>query len=87
MARFAAFGVFLLAAGVLAWMHRDDLFPPEATMADDQVALCVAERSAVIGRMVADGTVDAGRAARFTARAEAICHAQAGPGSGPPPRQ
>ncbi len=29
-ARVAASGVFLLAAGALAWMHRDDIFPPEA---------------------------------------------------------
>ena len=30
-ARVAAFGVFLLAVGALAWMHRDDIFPPEKT--------------------------------------------------------
>ncbi len=56
-ARVAAFGVFLLAAGALTRMHRDDVFPPEALPADDPVALCVAGRWAGIDEMVADGTV------------------------------
>ena len=64
-ARVAAFGVFLLAAGALAWMHRDDIFPPEAVPADDPVALCVAGRWAGIDAMVADGTVDTARAELF----------------------
>ncbi len=76
-ARVAAFGVFLLAAGALVWMHRDDIFPPEKTAADDPVARCVAGHWAGIDEMVNDGTVDA-------ARAEALCQAQAGQGSGPP---
>ncbi len=82
--RVAAFGVFLLAAGALAWMHRDDIFPPEKTAADDPVALCVAGRWAGIDEMVADGTVDTVRAELFNARAEALCQAQLGQGSGPP---
>ncbi len=86
-ARVAAFGVFLLAVGALAWMHRDDIFPPEKTAADDPVALCVAGRWAGIDEMVADGTVDTARAALFKSRAEALCQAQAGQGSGPPPRR
>ncbi|MCH8155571.1 MAG: hypothetical protein IH786_09970 [Proteobacteria bacterium] len=87
-ARVAAFGMFLLAAGALAWMHRDDVFPPAALPADDPVALCVAGRWAGrwagIDEMVADGTVDTARAELFKARAEALCQAQAGQGSGPP---
>ena len=83
-ARVAAFGVFLLAVGALAWMHRDDIFPPEKTAADDPVALCIAGRWAGIDEMVADGTVDTARAELFKARAEALCQAQAGQGSGPP---
>ncbi len=88
-ARVAAFGVFLLAVGALAWMHRDDIFPPEKTAADDPVALCIAGRWAGIDEMVADGTVDTARAELFKARAEALCQAQAGQGQGPPlpPRQ
>ncbi len=84
-ARVAAFGVFLLAVGALAWMHRDDIFPPETVPADDPVALCVAGRWAGIDEMVADGTVDTARAELFKSRAEALCQAQAGQGSGPPP--
>ncbi|MCH8998476.1 MAG: hypothetical protein IID48_09470, partial [Proteobacteria bacterium] len=72
-ARVAAFGVFLLAVGALAWMHRDDIFPPEVVPADDPVARCVAERWAGIDGMVADGTVDTARAEPFKARAEALC--------------
>ncbi len=86
-ARVAAFGVFLLAVGALAWMHRDDIFPPAAVPADDPVAHCVAGRWAGIDQMVADGTVDTARAELFKSRAEALCQAQAGQGSGPPPRQ
>ncbi len=71
-ARVAAFGVFLLAAGALAWMHRDDVFPPEALPPDDPVALCVAGRWAGIDEMVADGTVDRVRAVPFKSRAEAL---------------
>ncbi len=83
-ARVAAFGVFLLAAGALAWMHRDDIFPPDVVPADNPVALCVAGRWAGIDEMVADGTVDTARAALFKSRAEALCQAQHGQGSGPP---
>ena len=83
-ARVAALAVFLLAAAALGWVHRDDIFPPEKTAADDPVALCVAGRWAGIDGMVADGTVDTARAALFKARAEALCWAQAGQGSGPP---
>ena len=88
-ARVAAFGVFLLAVGALAWMHRDDIFPPEAVPADDPVAFCVAERWAGIDEMMADGTVDTARGELFKARAEALCQAQLGQGGGPPtpPRQ
>jgi hypothetical protein len=85
LARLVAFGIFLLAAGALAWIHRDDLFPPEETAANDPVALCVAERSAGIDKMVADGTVDNARAGLFKSRAEALCQAQVGEASGPPP--
>jgi hypothetical protein len=88
LARVVALGVFLLAGAALAWMHRDDLFGPEAgAPAEDPVALCVAGRWAGIDAMVEDGVVDAARAAQFKARAEALCRAQHGPGAGPPPVQ
>ena len=76
-----------MAVGAFAWMHRDDILAPDKTAAEDPVALCVAARWAGIDEMVADGTVDAARAELFEARAEALCQARPGPGSGPPPRQ
>lgn len=73
-------------AALLAWIHRDDLLPPEAAVAaDDPVAKCLAERSADIDKMRQDGVVDPDRAKLFKSRAEALCQAQFGAGSGPPP--
>ena len=88
-ARLAALGVFLGAALALAWVHRDDLFPPQAAAAraaDDPVARCLAARSKVIDKMRADGAIGDDRAALFKNRAEALCVAQEGQGAGPPPR-
>lgn len=87
LARFCAVGVALLMAAVLAFMHRDDLFPPEraAMSPDDPVARCLAERAEDIDRMAAEGTVTAQQAELFKSRAEALCQAQLGGGSGPPP--
>lgn len=86
VARVGAFLIFLSAAATLAWMHRDDLIPSEtAAAADDPVAKCLAERSADIDQMRQDGVVDADRAVLFKSRAEALCQAQLGQGSGPPP--
>lgn len=77
-ARLVAFAVFLLAGAALGYIHRDDLFPPDAApVADDPVARCIDERGAGIDRMAADGTIDAARAKLFKARAEALCQAQA----------
>ena len=85
-ARVAALGVFLCAAAAIAFMHRDDLIPPEpsATLAaDDPVALCLAARAADIDKMQADGVIDEAQATLFKSRAEALCQAQQGQG-GPP---
>ncbi len=88
-ARLAALGVFLCAGAALAWLHRDDLMPPQAAAtrpADDPVALCLAARAKDIDQMQADGVIDDGQAALFKSRAEALCQAQEGQGAGPPPR-
>ena len=92
VARMAALGVAVLAALALGYIHRDDLFPPDAGSADaaaaDPVALCLAERSADIDGMVTDGTIDEARAALFKSRAEALCQSTVGGGNNaPPPRQ
>ena len=87
-ARFAALAVAVLAALALVYIHRDDLFPPETAAADvaaDPVALCLAERSADIDRMVAEGVVDEARAALFKSRAEALCQTTVGGGNNAPP--
>ncbi len=89
VARFCALGVALLMAAALAFMHRDDIFPPEQAAADpdDPVALCFAERAKDIDALLAEGTINAQQADLFKNRAEALCQAQLGGGSGPPPPQ
>ena len=54
-ARLCAVGVALLMAAALAFMHRDDLFPPQqaAVNPDDPVALCFAERAKDIDNLLA----------------------------------
>ncbi|MEO3429249.1 hypothetical protein AAFN88_10360 [Pelagibius sp. CAU 1746] len=73
----------------LAFMHRDDLFPPEQAVAapDDPVALCFAERAKDIDNMLAEGTINAQQAGLFKGRAEALCQAQLGGGGPPAPPQ
>ncbi|NNG03069.1 MAG: hypothetical protein HKM95_03090 [Inquilinus sp.] len=84
-ARLVAVGCAVLCAVALAYIHRDDLLgSDEATAANDPVAACLAERAADIDRMVADGVVDTDRATLFKSRAEALCQATVGGGSGPP---
>ena len=86
VARVCALGIALLMAAALGWMHREDLFPPEAAApaADDPVALCLAERAADIDRMADEGTISSAQAELFKSRAEALCQAQVGQGGGPP---
>jgi hypothetical protein len=90
-ARICALGVALLMAAALAFMHRDDLFPPETVggrAADDPVARCLAERAVDIDKMAADGTITAQQSELFKSRAEALCQAQVGGGNNavPPPQ-
>ncbi len=89
LARIAALAVFLLMAAALGYLHRDDLFPPEAAVPDpdDPVALCFADRARGIDAMLADGTIGAEQAALFKTRAEAMCQDQFGAGATPAPLQ
>lgn len=89
IARVVALAVFLGVAGALAWIHRDDLFPPEpaAIAADDPVALCLAARARDIEKMRTDGVISDAQATLFKSRAEALCQAQHGHGAGPPALQ
>lgn len=86
VARVLAGVLFLAVLALLAWLHRDDLFPPEAAPVaeDDPVALCLAARTADIAQMQQDGVITAEQAALFTSRAEALCQAQEGETGLPP---
>lgn len=87
-ARVAAVLVLIAVIAILAAMHWDDLFAPQqaaAPAADDPVALCLAGRAGDIDKMRADGVIDEAQATLFVSRAEALCQAQFGGGSGPPP--
>ena len=85
LARLGALGVFVIVAGLLGYIHRDNLFPPPAPVVDanDPVALCLAERAPGIEAMRAEGTIDDSQAELFLARAEALCQAQAGQTNAP----
>jgi hypothetical protein len=87
LARVCAVGVALLMVAALAFMHREDLFPPEQAAADpnDPVALCFAERAADVDKLLAEGTINAQQATLFKSRAEALCQAQVGGGNSVPP--
>jgi hypothetical protein len=78
VARLLALGVALLCVAGLAWLHRTDLLPAAAApeTANDPFARCLAERSAQIDGMVAEGVVDTGQANQFKSRAEAMCRAE-----------
>lgn len=79
--RLAAVMVMIACAAVLAWHHRADLMPAEAppeSPAEAAYRACLAERSAHIDGMIADGVVDEGQAATFKARADALCRDLAG---------
>ena len=85
-ARLAALGVVVLIVAAVGYLHRERLFPPDAAAvaADDPAAPCIAQRSADIAQMRADGTITAEQASLFESRAEALCRAQAGQAAAPP---
>ena len=86
-ARLVAFGIVALVIATLAYIHWDDVFPGEAATAaaDDPAAPCIAQRTADIEALHADGTFSAEQASLFKTRAEALCRAQAGQAAAPPP--
>jgi len=73
IARLVAGLCFLLSVAALGYIHRDDLFPPEAVAADDPVARCIDARVAPIDAMLNDKLIDAAKAALFRWRSEGIC--------------
>jgi len=76
VARAVALLVALAAGGVIAYVHRDALFPSPAEPApDDPFQRCIEERAAGIDKMADEGVIDAAQAALFKSRAEALCRA------------
>ena len=86
-ARVVALGVVVLVVVALGYIHWEDVFPGEAgkAVADDPAAPCIAQRTADIEALRAEGTISAEQARLFTTRAEALCRDQAGQGGQPPP--
>jgi hypothetical protein len=87
-ARVVAVLVAAATAGLLAYIHRDDLFPAErkASTSPQEAAFlhCMAERVAGIEQMVREQAITTEQETLFRSRAEALCRAQAAP-AGPPP--
>lgn len=95
MARLLAALIIVLCAGLLAYLHREDLGPmlgAEAVddsdgAADDPAAPCIQQRFAEIDAMIEEGVVGAEQAALFKQRAEAMCRTTEGGGAAPLPIQ
>ncbi|MGI9498395.1 MAG: hypothetical protein ACR2P3_00020 [Geminicoccaceae bacterium] len=89
-ARVVAALVILLCGVLLAYVHRGDLSARDRTgdvggaesMSADPAASCIEQRFAEIDAMVEEGVADSGQAALFKQRAEAMCRATTGDGSG-----
>jgi hypothetical protein len=77
LARIIAGFCFIASIGALAYLHRDDLFPPTAA-ANQALADCNAKQSAQIDAMLRDKLIVAAKAALFRQRAQARCAATHG---------
>ncbi|MCI0429661.1 MAG: hypothetical protein L0210_03825 [Rhodospirillales bacterium] len=86
-ARVVAVLVAVSAGAVLAYLHRDDLFPSERKPSPAEAAFeqCMAERAAGIDEMVRQQVITAEQEALFRQRAEALCRAQSAPADAAPP--
>jgi len=85
-ARIAALACFALAAGGLAYIHRDDLVarpPAAAGVTDDAFSRCFRDGTAAIETMLSEKSIGEEQARLFRLRAEARCRAQSGTGSPP----
>ena len=88
-ARLVALACFLVSAGILAYVHRDDLLGRKAatkpaTAADEALTRCYEKAKTPIDRMVSEKLIKAEEAQLFRQRAEARCRAQTRGAGGPP---
>lgn len=83
-ARGIAVVVFLGCAGVLGYLHRDDLFPPEVQEdtagANPEFIKCRDERAGQVDKMLEQGIIDEAKHGQFRKRAIDFCTAQFPPG-------
>ena len=88
-ARVVALLCLLGSASVLAYLHREQLWPaaeaPAQSAEEAAYLACVDERAAHIDKMLKDGVVKEAQASLFRSRAEALCRDQTGGSAGPPP--
>jgi hypothetical protein len=76
--------VFVGCVAFLAWLERDRWLGSEVTASADPAAPCIAERTAQIDGMLAEGLIEAGQAELFKSRAAAMCRDLQGGGSSGP---
>jgi len=86
VSRAIAFAVFVLSAGVLVYVHRDDIWrkAPAVPAQDTAFARCIGAAHASIGKMQKEGLIGKAQSDGFLQRAEARCKAQLGGGSAMP---
>jgi hypothetical protein len=85
-ARIVALLVAAASGGVLAYLHRNELFSTPLKLSPEEAAFkqCMGPRLADIDEMVRQKIITADQETLFRERAEALCRAQSAP-SGPPP--
>ena len=85
--RLIALGVFALCAGILAYVHRANIWPAALAPRAEDTAFrrCFDDSAAKIDKMRAEGLIGEAQAGLFRDRAEARCRAQTGGNTGPLP--
>jgi hypothetical protein len=88
-ARLVAVAIALAGIAFLAWMHRADLFPPEAganpaSPAEAAFQACFAPQAARIATDMESGQITEDQATLFRDRAEAFCADRAKKAGGGP---
>ncbi len=78
-ARLVAVAIILGASAMIAYHHRDDLFPPEKAEEaglNPEFVKCRDERTAQVQKMKSDGLIGDKQVSTFTERAIAFCTSQ-----------